>query len=75
MAKKFQALKFELELESDLKFLADLKNQSYNEYVEGILSRHVMIQRRAIREIHDRALQRDEFPVDGPVGGSVVNGG
>jgi hypothetical protein len=54
MAKKFQALKFNAELEEDLKFLSGLKGMSYNAYVERVLSIHVVAQRSAIKGLLGR---------------------
>ena len=52
MAKKvFQSLKFTDGLMSDLKTLAEIKGISYNAYVEGILSNHVLVQKKAMREL------------------------
>jgi ribosomal protein L20 len=52
MAKKiFQALKFTEGLDADLHTLAEMKKLSYNTYVEGILSNHVLVQKKALREL------------------------
>ena len=52
MAKKvFQSLKFTEGLMNDLKILADMKQVPYNTYVEGILSNHVLVQKKALREL------------------------
>ena len=75
MAKKFQALKFSEGLENDLKMLASIKNVNYNAYVEGILSSHVLIQKRAMRAAtedvksatrNEDANDSDVSAVDGP---------
>ena len=51
MAKKiFQALKFTEGLTNDLKTLAEMKRTNYNAYVEAVLSAHVIVEKRALRE-------------------------
>ena len=55
MAKKIpQALKFTEGLDADLHTLAEIKKVNYNAYVEAVLSSHVIIQKRAMREISER---------------------
>lgn len=51
MAKKAQALKFTKDLEDDLKLLASKTGFNYNNYVESILSKHVITQKRIIKEM------------------------
>ena len=65
MAKKIpQALKFTEGLDADLHTLANLKGVNYNAYVEAVLSNHVIIQKRAMREAGSRLRQAENSMVE-----------
>lgn len=69
MAKKIpQALKFSQGLDEDLHILADMKGMAYNVYVEGILSNHVLVQKRLIKAHVDEAKKRMD-DVERPIKG------
>jgi hypothetical protein len=59
MAKIFQSLKFSEGLQNDLKRLAEMKGLTYNAYVEGVLSNHVLVQKKALRAMSERMRQED----------------